>query len=161
MQICLVSSKPTPPHKANLIVELEETKKDLAQKEESVSQMMERLQRLEDSQDRQNHERRWGPRKATRYHLHYGSHEEDDEDWRMQHHGERHHHQHHRKPMSNVKLPSFNVNFDPNVYLGWEAKVEQIFSVYDVNEKQRVKLASLEFKDYTMQWWHKIVMDMG
>jgi len=51
-----------------------------------------------------------------------------------------------------VKLPSFNGDSDPNVYLGWEAKVEQIFNVYDVEEDQKVKLAFLEFEDYAMQW---------
>jgi len=49
---------------------------------------------------------------------------------------------------------------DPNLYLGWEAKVEQIFNVYEVEEDQKVKLASLEFLDYAMQWWHQIVMDI-
>jgi len=63
--------------------------------------------------------------------------------------------------MPNVSLSSFNGNNDPNVYLGWEAKVEQIFSLYDVDDRQWVKLASLEFEDYAMQWWHKIVMDIG
>jgi len=33
--------------------------------------------------------------------------------------------------------------------------------VYDVQEDQKVKLASLEFLDYAMQWWHQIVMDIG
>ena len=37
---------------------------------------------------------------------------------------------------------TFNGNCDPNVYLGSEAKVEQIFSAYDVDEERHVKLAS-------------------
>ena len=45
--------------------------------------------------------------------------------------------------------------------LGWEAKVEQIFNVFEVQEDQKVKLASLEFLDYAMQWWHQTVMDIG
>jgi len=47
------------------------------------------------------------------------------------------------------------------VYIGWEAKAEQIFNVYKVQEDQKIKLASLEFVDYAMQWWHKNVMDIG
>ena len=47
------------------------------------------------------------------------------------------------------------------MYLGWEAKVEQIFYVYEVQEDQKVKLASLKFLDYTMQWWYQTVMDIG
>jgi len=43
------SSKPPSPHKANLMKELEEIKRDLAKKEESIRYMRERLQSLEDS----------------------------------------------------------------------------------------------------------------
>jgi len=47
------------------------------------------------------------------------------------------------------------------VYLGWEAKVEeQFFNVYEVEENQKFKLASLEFLDHVMQWWHQVVMDI-
>jgi len=60
-----------------------------------------------------------------------------------------------------VKIPIFNGECDPNIYLGWEAKVEQIFNVHEVQEDQKVKLASLEFLDYAMQWWHKTLMDIG
>ena len=45
--------------------------------------------------------------------------------------------------------------------MGWETKVEQIFHVHEVLEDQRVRLASLEFLDYAMQWWHKTLMDIG
>jgi len=61
-----------------------------------------------------------------------------------------HHHQLHKKKIPFVKLPSFNRDNDKNLYLGWEAKLEQIFNIYDVDEDQRVKLASLEFEDYAM-----------
>ena len=54
--------------------------------------------------------------------------------------------------LSYVKLPSFSEKGDPNVYLGWEAKVEQIFNVHEVQDNQKVKLASLEFLNYVMQW---------
>ena len=47
------------------------------------------------------------------------------------------------------------------MYLGWEAKVEKIFNVYEVKEDQKIKLASLEFVDYAMQWWHQTVTDIG
>ena len=51
-----------------------------------------------------------------------------------------------------VKLPSFSEDSDPNVYLGWEAKVEQIFNVCEFEKDQKFKLASLEFVNYAMQW---------
>ena len=53
-------------------------------------------------------------------------------------------------PPSKPYLPSFSGESDPNVYLGWEAKLEQIFNVCEVQEDKKVKLASLEFLDYTM-----------
>ena len=55
------------------MVELEKTKRSLVQREEDIWKMMERLQRLNESQDRQNRERRWEPRRTTRYQMHYGS----------------------------------------------------------------------------------------
>jgi len=63
------------------------------------------------------------------------------------HHFEERRHLH---PPSNssfpfIKFPSFIRENDPNVYLGWEAKVEQIFNVYEVQEDQKLNLASLEF----------------
>jgi len=73
----------------------------------------------------------------------------------------RHHHHHQPKnSLPFVKLPSFSGKSDHNVYLVCEAKVEQIFNVYEVEEDQKVKLASLELLDYAMQWWHQIVMDI-
>ena len=60
-----------------------------------------------------------------------------------------------------IKLPSFSGESDPNVYLGSESKVEQIFNVYEVQEDKKVKLTSLEFVDYAIQWWHQTVMNIG
>jgi len=67
------SSKPPSLQKESLMVELEKTKRSLVQREEDIWKMMERLQRLNESQDRQNRERRWEPRRTTRYQMHYGS----------------------------------------------------------------------------------------
>jgi len=33
--------------------------------------------------------------------------------------------------------------------------------VHEVQDDQKVKLSSLEFLDYAMQWWHKTLMDIG
>ena len=54
----------------------------------------------------------------------------------------RHQHQPPKSYFSFVKLSSFSGDSDPNVYLGWEAKVEEIFNVYEVEEDQKVKSAS-------------------
>jgi len=72
-----------------------------------------------------------------------------------------HQHQPSKPSFPYVKLPSFSGESDPNNYLGWEVKVEQIFNVYEVQENQKVNLASLEFLDYAMWWWHQTVMDIG
>jgi len=93
--------------------------------------------------------------------MHYGS-QEEEQDWRVHNFEKRR--QQHQPPKTSfpfVKLPSFSGESDTNLYLGWEAKVEQMFNVYEVEEDQKVKLASLEFLDYAMQWWHQIVMDIG
>ncbi|XP_068487033.1 uncharacterized protein [Phaseolus vulgaris] len=42
----------------------------------------------------------------------------------------------------------------------WEAKCEQIFNTYEVEEDQKVKIATLEFVDYAMKWWHNYVTDI-
>jgi len=49
-----------------------------------------------------------------------------------------------------LKVPSFSGDSDPNVYLDWEAKCEQIFKAYEVQGDQKVKVTSLEFIDYAM-----------
>ena len=151
------SSTQHSPKKAFLIGELKEAKKTIAQKEEEMRQLEERLQRLE-----MRHE--WSPRQRRHHHRYdsrssqnYGEFHEETE-WRRRHHYE-HRRQNVAKPyFSFVKLPSFSGDGDPNVYLGWEAKVEQIFNVHEVQNDQKVRLASLEFMDYAMQWWH---MDIG
>jgi len=100
-------------------------------------------------------------KRAPRSYSHYDSQEEEQE-WRMHQYDERRHpHQPSKPSFAFIKLPSFNGESDPNVYLGWEAKVEQIFNVYEVQDDQKVRLASLKFLDYVMQWWHKVVMDIG
>ena len=40
---------------------------------------MERLQRLEPTQERETRERRWEPTRASRSYTHYGSQEEDQD----------------------------------------------------------------------------------
>jgi len=40
---------------------------------------MERMQRLEDTKAKQNHERRWEPKRDKRHYMHYGSQEEEED----------------------------------------------------------------------------------
>ena len=103
------------------------------------------MQRLEDTQKRLARERRQETRCTTRYHMHYGSkEEEEEEEWRMQNvETRRHQHQPPKNYFPCVKLPSFSGECDSNLYLGCEAKGEQIFNVYKVEEDQKINLASL------------------
>jgi len=139
--------------------ELAAAKRTIAQKDEAMRKMEERLQRIELAYERSQRGRRHHHRHDSRSYQNYGDHEEDDE-WRRHPFEDRH--QNVAKPfLPYVNLPSFSGESDPNVYLGWEAKVEKIFNVHEVQDDQKVKLATLEFLDYGMQWWHKLVMDIG
>jgi len=133
----------------------------LFQKEKEMRELVERMHRLKETQERLTRSRRREPRHITRYHGHYGS-QEEDQDWRV-HNFEKRRHQH--QPLKNyfpfVKLPCFTGIVTQILYLEWEAKVEQVFNVYEVEEDQKVKLASLKFLEYAMEWWHQNVMDIG
>ncbi|XP_068492058.1 uncharacterized protein [Phaseolus vulgaris] len=62
--------------------------------------------------------------------------------------------------LPSVQLPCFNGSSDPNVYLDWEAKCEQIFETHKILDEHKYKLATLEFSDYAKEWWRTIVMDI-
>jgi len=158
------SSKPHSPQKTILIDELKDAKRTIAQRDEVIRQIEARLQKLE-LDNTSNHQYR--EKRHHHHHRHalrtsqssYGHHEEVE--WRM-HHNFEDRRQNVAKPyLPYVKLPSFSGEGDPNVYLRWEAKVKQIFHGHEVLEDQRFRLASLEFMDYAMQWWHKTLMDIG
>ena len=59
-----------------------------------------------------------------------------------------------------VSIPTFNGTYDPEVYLEWEMKVEQVFACYNYNEEKKIKLASLEFERYTLVWWNQVRSDV-
>ena len=127
------SSKQHSPQKAFLIGELKEAKKTIAQKEEEMRQLEEKLQRLEMCHERSPRQRRHHHRYESRSYHKYGGYDEETE-WRR--------HQHYEETRQNVakpyfpfvKLPIFNGDGDPNVYLGWEAKCEQIFNLHEVQD---------------------------
>jgi len=144
------SSKQHSPKKAFLIGELKEAKRTIAHKEEALRQMVEIIQILEMQHERPPRHKRQHHRYESRSSHNYGSYDEETK-WRRHPYEERR--QNVPKPyFPFVKLPSFNGDGDPNVYLGWEAKCEQFFNVHKVQDDQKIKLASLEFLDYAMQW---------
>jgi hypothetical protein len=58
-----------------------------------------------------------------------------------------------------MKIPSFQGKNDPKAYLEWEKKVELIFECHNYSEEKKVKLAVIEFTDYTIIWWDQLVMN--
>ena len=89
-----------------------------------------------------------------------------------EHRRRRHHHHSHEESYNrdqryhqvfNIackKVPSFNGDSDPNVYLEWETKVDHYFHVYKVQDDDKLRIVSSSFLGYAKEWWHKIVMDI-
>jgi len=58
-----------------------------------------------------------------------------------------------------IKIPKFKGENDPNLYIEWEQKVDQIFNIHLISDQEQVDLVILEFEDYAMTWWHQMCMD--
>ena len=143
----------------------------LALKDDVMQRLEERLAKVELKQERSSHSihgRHHSPRHSSKDSSNAHGHGEDYRRRRHHHHShgesyhrDQRHHQEAKPQFPFVKVDSFIGDSDPNVYLDWEANCEQIFKSYEVHEDQKVKVASLEFIDYAMNWWHSIVMDIG
>jgi len=57
-----------------------------------------------------------------------------------------------------MKIPSFQGRNDPEIYLEWEKKMEFIFDYHNYSDAKKVKLAVIEFTDYAIVWWDKLVL---
>ncbi|KAJ9541184.1 hypothetical protein OSB04_027690 [Centaurea solstitialis] len=57
-----------------------------------------------------------------------------------------------------MQIPSFQGKNDPEAYLEWELKVENIFGIHNYFEDKKVKLASVEFYGYALTWWDKLLL---
>jgi len=58
-----------------------------------------------------------------------------------------------------IKIPKFKGENDPNLYIEWEQKVDQIFNIHLVSDQEQVDLVVLEFENFAMTWWHQLCMD--
>jgi len=58
-----------------------------------------------------------------------------------------------------LKIPAFKGKTDPEAYLDWEKKVEMIFDIHRYSEEKNVKLAVVEFTDYAMVCWERLVVE--
>ncbi|XP_019432645.1 PREDICTED: uncharacterized protein LOC109339632, partial [Lupinus angustifolius] len=55
-----------------------------------------------------------------------------------------------------IKVPTFIGKNDPEAYLEWELKMEQVFECSSYQESKKVKVAALEFKEYALIWWDQL-----
>ena len=46
------------------------------------------------------------------------------------------------------KIPKFKGENNPNIYIEWEQKVDQIFTIHVVSHQKQVDLVVFEFEDY-------------
>ena len=58
-----------------------------------------------------------------------------------------------------LKIPAFEGKIDPEAYFDWGKKVEMIFDIHGYFEEKKVKLVVLEFTDYVMVWWERLVVE--
>ncbi|XP_058784476.1 uncharacterized protein LOC131659281 [Vicia villosa] len=58
-----------------------------------------------------------------------------------------------------IKVPTFQGKNDPEAYLEWETKIEQIFACNTYSNVQKVQVAALEFTEYALVWWDQNVKD--
>ena len=54
-------------------------------------------------------------------------------------------------------MPKFSGSNDPEDYLSWALKVDEIFCLHNYDEEEKVAMASLEFQDYVLIWWEQVV----
>lgn len=73
--------------------------------------------------------------------------------------GRRHHRGNGTYEGGKIKFPSSHGKSDPDSYLDWELKIDQLFDVHEIADHRKVKLATLEFKDYALLWWDQNVKD--
>jgi hypothetical protein len=58
-----------------------------------------------------------------------------------------------------LKIPAFKGKSDPKAYLKWERKEEMIFDIHRYSKEKKVKLVVVEFTDYVMVWWERLVVE--
>jgi hypothetical protein len=52
-----------------------------------------------------------------------------------------------------LTIPEFSGRSDPEKYLEWEMRVNQIFDGHNYSEEKKVRVASMEFTEYALIWW--------
>jgi len=58
-----------------------------------------------------------------------------------------------------LRILTFHGKSDVEAYLDWELKIEQIFTCHEIRNDKKVELATLEFQNYALLWWDKLVKE--
>ncbi|PKI63647.1 hypothetical protein CRG98_015965 [Punica granatum] len=58
-----------------------------------------------------------------------------------------------------MTIPPFQGRNDPDAFIEWERKVELVFDCHNYLEEKKVKLVAVEFIDYAIVWWDKLVKE--
>ncbi|KAF1854668.1 hypothetical protein Lal_00004243 [Lupinus albus] len=82
----------------------------------------------------------------------------DDGDPRAEDHGGMRREETHVESVK-VKVPQFVGLNNPEAYLKWELKIEQLFEYHNYSKEKQVKVAASEFKEYAMVWWDQYQKD--
>jgi len=185
------NSEPLSPKTATLMVALDKLTLQMNQMQQHNQQQFERLQnfnedvsvRLEgverrrrrhDDLDHSSHNdeathvfrpRRGQRREAFGNHMLRRDNDEEEHDFRPRQGQRREEFGNHTprrdKMWKKIIIPKFNGANDPEAYLAWEMKLDQIFNSYDYEDDDKVLMASLEFEGYAMNWWNQITVDIA
>ena len=55
-----------------------------------------------------------------------------------------------------ISIPAFSGKGEPEDYLDWEMRVDQIFDAHRYIEEKKMQLAAIEFTGYALLWWNQI-----
>ena len=55
-----------------------------------------------------------------------------------------------------ISIPAFSGKGEPEDYLDWEMRVDQIFDSHRYTEEKKMQLAAIEFTGYALLWWNQI-----
>jgi len=127
----------------------------MQQQMQQIQQVQQQIQQVQQQQQIQPREERRARRRSPSVDS-YGS---EERRRRPGWGGERRHQVQHQRQPPPIKIPKFKRKHDPNAYMEWEQKVDQIFSIHRVSDQEQVELVVLEFEKYVITWWHQICMD--
>ncbi|EEC69228.1 hypothetical protein OsI_38235 [Oryza sativa Indica Group] len=60
-----------------------------------------------------------------------------------------------------ISMSAFLGSGDPEDYLQWEMRCDQIFNSHNYSEDKKARLASIEFTGYALSWWNQLQLKQG